>query len=64
MLERRDMRPGRVFLYRRTTTPRGYVVTEEIALVVLDAKREINFWTGTEYWFGDVMPGHRFEVLA
>jgi hypothetical protein len=63
-LERRDIAPGRVFLFTRRTEARGYVIETHHALVVIDRHQEIDFWTGARWRLGDVMAGCRFSVLC
>lgn len=56
--KRRDMKPGNVF--RHDCMIYG---VDEVVLQVVDAKNEVDIWTGTRWVIGDVMPGYDFEVL-
>lgn len=58
-VERKEMRPGTIFVPYL-----GAAQWPRDALVVLDAKHEVGFWTGTLFQFGDCAPSVRFEVLA
>jgi hypothetical protein len=53
------MRPGQVFGFIDSWWPH-----RRDAMVVLDERTEVSFWTGTQYRWGDIGPSLSFEVLA
>ena len=59
IVKRSVMRPGEIMMPLARV---GFFDACE-PLVVIDSKREIGFWTGVLYTYGDVMPGLFFEVL-
>ena len=58
---RADMKPGEVFGVRPHL---HHLCAAPAALVVLDDKYEIEFWTGNKTCVGDVVSEWSFEVLA
>lgn len=62
-MRRSAMRPGQVFgVWDSDRSP--WVDGFRDAMIVVDAKTEIGFWTGAVGHFGDIAPGSCFEVLA
>ena len=61
---RSEMRPGEVFALEHSTDWRGYCVDIRKALVVVDAKSEVDFWTGVKWHVGGIAPGLDYEVLS
>lgn len=57
---RNSLQPGQVFRWWRYPER----LDCSVALVVLDAKREVDFWNGGEWCVGDVAPSVDVEVLS
>lgn len=57
-VKRKDMIPGDIFIVR---LDRPHKVC---TFVVLDAQREIEFWTGSLALFGNIAPFSHFEVIS
>ena len=63
-MRRSAMKPGQMFAVRQLTSWGGWSVDRHDLLVVVDAKTEVDFWTGVEWRCGDICPGSHFEVVA
>jgi hypothetical protein len=59
-VERKDMRPGQMFVVRDPSIPLGL----RDVMIVLNDKFEIGFWRGGIWAWGDITPCMEFEVIA
>lgn len=57
---RKDMRPGQMFVF---THPELEPWCRDV-WVVIDSKREVGFWHGTQTCTGEVAPSSAFEVVS
>lgn len=62
-IKRREMKPGTVFVQTVLTAYGPWRSRRDYVLVVLDEKREVDFWRGGYTAYGDIAPGSYFEVL-
>jgi hypothetical protein len=63
VVTRADLKPGQIFALRELLLAVWWLWPKE-ALVVIDDKFEVGFWTGAKYCIGDVASAFEVEVLS